>query len=301
MRIAFIGGTGFIGPVAVRRAIAAGHEVLVIHRGEHPNPNPDAQSIQVDRSKRGALAAAIERAAPDVVVDTRAMTRSDAEITTQAWSGATVVLSSQDVYAQFGRLLDHPAPEPEPVITEASPLTVPHPYRHLEGAHGDPDYDKKDVESVFRRASSPVSVLRLPAVLGRGDPRRRFGAIVDRLDVGEHLPHVDGATWRWTRAHVEDVAHAIVLAAEQAPDGIFNVGDDAPTMREWCERFARHMNVQLWWEHVSEPPEELRHLGAMKNDVVVSSQAIRDAIGWSEVTSIEQRVADVVAWARESR
>lgn len=298
MRVAFIGGTGFIGPRAVHRAIDAGHDVCVLHRGEHPNET-SAEAIQVDRSDPEALANAIAEARPDVVVDTRAMTRADAETTRRVWDGRLVVLSSQDVYAQFGRLLDHPAPEPEAVITEASPLTVPFPYRHIEGAHSERDYDKKDVEAVL--AGSPCTVLRLPAVYGHGDPRRRFGSIIDALDRGEALPHVEGATWRWTRAHVDDVAHAIVLALSNV-DGfrIFNVGDDAPTMRTWTERFAVEANVELRWEE-RKPPEGLEHLGAMKNDVVVSSAAIRDALGWREVTTLEQRVGDIVSWARASR
>ncbi len=300
MRIAFLGGTGFIGPVAVRSAIARDHEVAVLHRGEHTNPNADAQDILVDRTDVDALTSAVQQFGPDVVVDMRAMTRSHAETMRAAWAGPAVVLSSQDVYAQFGRLLDHPGPEPEAVITETSPLTVPYPYRHLEGAHPEPDYDKKDVESALQH--TPCTILRLPAVYGHGDPRRRFGAIIDALDRGEHLPHEDGATWRWTRAHVEDVGLAIALAAEHVSNfRIFNVGDDAPTMHTWAERFAAHMQIKLWWEHVDEVPDGLEHLGAMKNDVVVSSAAIRDALGWSETTTVDQRTADIVAWARESR
>ena len=300
MRIAFLGGTGFIGPVAVRRALARGHQVAVLHRGEHTNPNADALDMLVDRTDAHALKSALDDFRPDILIDTRAMTRSDAETMRAAWSGPAVVLSSQDVYAQFGRLLDHPAPEPEAVITEASPLTVPYPYRHLEGAHPEPDYDKKDVEAALR--NTPCTVLRLPAVYGHGDPRRRFGAIVDALDRGEHLPHSNGASWRWTRAHVEDVGLAIALAAEHVGDfRIFNVGDEAPTMQTWAERFATRLDIKLWWEHVDEVPDELEHLGAMKNDVVVSSEAIREALGYNEITTVDQRAADIVAWARESR
>lgn len=298
MRVAFIGGTGFIGPRAVRHAIAAGHDVCVLHRGTHPNETK-ASSIRVDRSDPTALARAIAQANPEVVVDTRAMTRLDAETTRSSWEGPLVVLSSQDVYAQFGRLLGHPAPEPEAVITEASPLTVPFPYRHIDGAHSDPEYDKKEVEAVF--AGRECTVLRLPAVYGYEDPRRRFGAIIDALDRGDALPHVDGARWRWTRAHVDDVGYAIALALENV-DGfrIFNVGDDAPTMRTWCERFAVEVNVELRWEGRT-PPEELQHLGAMDADVVVSSAAIREALGWQEVSTLDQRVGDIVSWARTSR
>jgi 2'-hydroxyisoflavone reductase len=38
MRLILIGGTGFLGPVIVRLAIANGHEVAVAHTGKHEGP-----------------------------------------------------------------------------------------------------------------------------------------------------------------------------------------------------------------------------------------------------------------------
>lgn len=267
----------------------------------------------VDRHDPSALTEAVARLAPDVVVDTRAMTRADAEVFALVLSVAGcrgVVLSSQDVYAQFGRLNGLPAPEPEAVVREDSPLTVPFPFRDFGEHEGGPDYDKKDVETVLRLACEEkqacVTSLRLPGVYGWDDPKRRFAFVVDRLDAGElALPRVGGGTFRLTHAHVRDVAHAVVLAAEQAHTGyrVFNVGEAVtPTMSERAEALARQMNVELRWVESQPPlPAGLELLGVMPNDFVADSDALRRELGFSEITTAAEREADVVAWLRHSR
>ncbi|MAO21518.1 MAG: epimerase [Phycisphaerae bacterium] len=50
MKILFLGGTGFAGPPAVRRAIANGHEVTLFNRGQTgPDMFPDLEHVQGDR------------------------------------------------------------------------------------------------------------------------------------------------------------------------------------------------------------------------------------------------------------
>ena len=318
MRIAFVGGTRFIGRAAVEAALATGHDVVTIHRGEHPAPAAltaaGARDILADRTDPAALRAALSAHGPDVVVDTWAMTRTHAEILLAALDGVTgrvVVLSSQDVYAQFGMLNGLPAPPPEALVTEASPLTIPTPFRGLGGHPGGPNYDKKDVERVLATATGEVLdssvALRLPAVYGRGDSTRRFGAIVDALDAGRPLPCQDDARWRWTHAHVRDVAHAILLAAEAKELGadlrIYNVGEaSTPTMRERAESLAQAMGVAVRWEPTDgAPPDGFASLGRMPTDLVVSSAAIRADLGVHEVTTEPQRLADTIEWLRESR
>jgi len=314
MHLAFIGGTRFIGPAAVRAALRRGHPVSVLHRGVHENPTPEARSVKVDRTDGDALRKALETVRADVAVDTRAMTRRDAETTVRVVTPLDtplVVLSSQDVYGQFGALLGHPAPEPEARITESSPLTVPYPYRHIEGAHADPEYDKKDVERVVEDAVArdglrSATVLRMPPTYGHGDPARRFGGIVDALDDGDgRLPHEGGARWRWTHGHVDDVGLGIVLAAEAGLPGhtVLNLGEpDAPTMGQWAERLAEHVGETVRWVPADgDLPEPLEHLGVMANDVVVDTSRARAMIGYAERTTPAERVADIVAWARASR
>ncbi|PIV98304.1 MAG: NAD-dependent dehydratase [Deltaproteobacteria bacterium CG_4_9_14_3_um_filter_63_12] len=315
MKLTFIGGTRFIGAAAVRRAAAAGHDVTVLHRGEHPNPNPDVRSVQVDRADPLALRKTLEKLAPDVVLDTRAMIRQDAETVVAAMNGLVpklVVLSSCDVYAQFGRLNGLPAPPPEDRLTEDSPLTVPYPFRGVAEHPGGPDYDKKQVEAVCLAAVAKsqlgsVTCLRLPAVYGSGDYQRRFGGLVDALDgaVAEVTLPRQGGAWRWTHAHVEDVAHAIVLAAERAGPGghVYNVGEaETPTMSERVEDFARELGVAVTWREVDgELPAAFGLLGRMECDLVVDSERIRRELGFAEVTSPEERVADLLAWCRATQ
>src|SRR5690348_248245 len=81
MRIAFVGGTRFIGRAAAALAAERGHDVSVLHRGVHASDLAAARPILVDRADPSALAESLARLAPEVVVDTRAMTRVDAEAT----------------------------------------------------------------------------------------------------------------------------------------------------------------------------------------------------------------------------
>lgn len=320
MKIAFIGGTRFIGHAAAKLAAAEGHEVTVLHRGKHPSEIAAVRPIAVDRNDPSALCETLARLAPDVVVDTRAMDKVDAEVTALAakvLEVPVVLLSSVDVYAQFGRLNGLPAGEPEEVVTEGSALTIPFPFRRLGGHAGGDDYDKKEVESVLRQAASEgmpgLTVLRLPAVYGARDYRRRFGEVVDALD-GEggagaggvkRLPCSGGARLRITHAHVADVAHAILLAAKKITKGVevFNVGEqETPTMGERAEAIARGMGATFEWEETeSALPAAFALYGKMPNDVVVSSARIREVLGFREITREEERLRDTVAWLRESR
>src|SRR5207247_318574 len=113
----------------------------------------------------------------------------------------------------FGRLNGLAAPEPEAIVRETSPLTIPFPFRGLGAHEGGHDYDKKHVEAIFRELPR-VTILRLPGVYGKRDPKRRFGEIVDRLEKGvdRTFPSRGRASWRKSFVDVEDVAHATLLA-----------------------------------------------------------------------------------------
>jgi nucleoside-diphosphate-sugar epimerase len=308
----FLGGTRFIGHTAASEAVFRGHDVTLVHRGQHRMEVMGARELLVDRGDPGALARAVTLARPDVVVDTRAMSKSDAEASALALGIAGVrgvILSSQDVFASWGALLGYDAPPRQDELDESSALmTVRFPYRG-KGHDGGEDYDKKDVEAVFRAAAGAkmpaVCVLRLPAVYGRRDYRRRFGAIVDAIDAGVEIPRVGGAEWRWTHAHVRDAAHAIVLAGEQPRPGfsLFNVGErDTPTMAARVEALAGAAGKAIRWREAEKPLEEaFAVLDRAPRDLVVSSRRIREELGYNEVTSEEERLADTVAWARQTR
>ena len=311
MKISFIGGTLFIGHAAAQAAIARDHEVTVIHRGEHPAEVVGAKSLTADRTQSEDLRAALQSAAPDAIVDTRAMTAQDARTTIAAsreLGVPVIVLSSQNVYTQFGRLNGHDGPPPEPLVTEDSQLTVPYPFKGIADHAGGDAYDKKDVEAEFRNAYDlrAAVVLRLPATYGSRDPQRRFGVIVDALDRGERdLPIRNDGTFRWTHSHVANVAHAIGLACEARLAGyhLFNVGESkTPTMKKRADLIASAMGTAIEWSESDEDlPDAWGLLGVMPNDVVVDSTKIRDRLGFAEVLSQDACLADLIDGLRRSR
>ncbi len=311
MKISFIGGTVFIGHAAAQAAVERGHKVTVIHRGEHPAEVVGAESLLADRTQTDALRAALHASAPDAIVDTLAMTAQDARTTIEAaheLDVPVIVLSSHDVYAQFGRLNGHDGPEPEPLVTEESPLTVPYPFKGIAEHAGGDAYDKKDVEAEFRDASDlgAAVILRLPATYGSRDPQRRFGVIVDALDRGvRELPIRDGGKFRWTHSHVANVAHAIVLSCEARFTGyhLFNVGEaSTPTMKERADLIASAMGAEIEWRDAGEDlQDDWKVFGEMPNDFIVDSTKIRDQFGFTEVLAPDACLADLIDGLRRSR
>ncbi|MFK7987675.1 MAG: NAD-dependent epimerase/dehydratase family protein [Sandaracinaceae bacterium] len=308
MRVTCLGSTRLIGPATIGALRRAGHEVILVHRGAYEVRPADVDERRADRGEAGAFREAVRATRPDAIVDLRAMTRVQAEVAAGIVDVPYVVLSSQDVYAQFGTLNGLPGPAPEALITEASPLTVPYPFRGIAEHSGGPDYDKKDVEAVYECAGGAVTVLRLPAVYGRGDPRRRFGVVLDALDAGEReLPRAGGRL-RWTFGHVDDIATAIGRTVAAPSDGYrcFNVGEShAWSMSEWAERIGDTIGVSFSWREVDplgDPLDEAWGLwGPVPNDVVVDSSRFRSEIGVGEETSEAERLTDLVSGLRESR
>jgi nucleoside-diphosphate-sugar epimerase len=325
MHLVFLGGTRFIGHAACAAALSAGHRVTRIHRGTRRSDLPGAKDVIADRRDPSALAVALAKTKPDAVIDTWAMTKAGAECAAlgiKLLGVPAVVLSSQDVYAQFGKLNGLPAPaEDDALVGEDAPLTVPRPFAALGEHEGGPEYDKKDVEAVYRALAAethaPVAALRLPGVYGARDPRRRFGAIVDALDAGiTVLACAGGASLRLTHVHVADAAHAFGLAATRAPAGFraFNVGEaETPPMRDRATALAAFMGKPLELREqapssdANEPdvpddrPQPLGLLGRFPNDCVMNTSRIRNELGYREILDEEQRLTDLVAWLRASR
>ncbi len=236
MRILVVGGTRFIGAHTVRALHATGAEITVLHRGRTDNPVlPPVEHI-VDPSARYPIVAfpdAVKRDF-DVVVHMVAMGEADATAAVQAFAGRTgrlVLVSSCDVYRAYGRLTQSEPGEPEPVpLTEDAPLrTSRYPYRGMAAQIGDyaDTYEKILAEEAVRGAAGAPdwTILRLPKVYGPED----------NADLGTVYGFAAVPDWRWTHAHVENVAAAIATASlhPKARNRIFNIGEETtPTMGE---------------------------------------------------------------------
>ncbi len=318
MRFLLIGGTSFMGPAVARELLAGGHTVAVYHRGQTEGAVPDSVAhIHGEREALAQARPALASFAPDVVIHMILMTEAQAEVFTEALTGVApraVVISSQDVYRSYGRLIGTEPGPPDPVpLTEDAPLRDRlYPYRGEQPhAADDPqrwtdDYDKIPVERVvMSEPTLPCAVLRLPAVYGPGDRQRRFHSLLRRMDDGRAAIALDDAEadWRWTHAYVEDVAHAIALAALDARSAgrIYNVGEQqALSLEERARAVAEAAGWRGRLVHVpaGRLPEAMRARVDTRQDLIADSSRIRVELGYSEPTPLAQTYARTVAWER---
>jgi nucleoside-diphosphate-sugar epimerase len=282
MKVAVVGGSGFIGAPTVGRLAAAGHEVDVLGR-TRPDPRFD----------------------PDVVIHFVLMNEADAHAAVERWPRARLVaISSGDVYRAYGELLGlepHDADAPA-LLDEDAPLRdVLYPYGRQAPSPWGPlvDYDKILVERVVRAAPTPATILRLPKVYGAAARDRPFGRWLDWMRSHDELPvGTRQGAWRWTHGHVEDVAAAIALAAThpRAAGRTYNVGEPhTPTQRQRvadlaaaCDWSGRMVDV----DDAALPPE-LRDPHAGSPDLAYDTSRIRTELGFTEVMSYAEALASL--------
>lgn len=321
MRILLIGGNGFIGSPLAKELSSSGHQVAILHRSANTGLfKGDVHHIAGDRNRLSECRDQIREFAPDVIVDlilssgerAQEMMNAVREIVSRV-----VALSSMDVYRAWGVLhgVEPGSLEPLP-ITEDSPLRTT---RNLYSAETtkmmqsvftwlDDHYDKVAVEeAVMSSAEVRGTLLRLPMVYGPGDPLHRFFPIVKRVSderASIILPD-DFAEWRGPRGFVENVAHAIALAAtsERAAGRIYNVCEEPSSSElEWQKMIAKQMN---WRGRLAvlpraHTPKHLLLPGNAAQHVVASSARIRSELVYEEPVGRDEAIRRTIAWEQQN-
>jgi nucleoside-diphosphate-sugar epimerase len=311
MRVLIIGGTRFIGLRLVYRLAAAGHEVVVFHRGQTSAALPSTvRTLLGDRRRLAEHAAELRRFGPDVVVDMIPYTEADARSVVAVFRGVAgrlVAISSGDVYRAYGifaRLIQGP-PLPTP-IREDSPLRQALFIARATGAQpGDDfyDYEKILVEQVvLADPGLPATVLRLPMVYGPGDDQHRLAPYLKRMLDGRPaiLLNAGMARWRCLRGYVEDVAAAFAVAVTnpKAAGRVYNVAE--PTAQSEAEWVAR-IGALCGWRGaiVPVPDEQLPVPLNTAQDLCMDTTRIRAELGYREVVDPDEALRETVAWERE--
>jgi nucleoside-diphosphate-sugar epimerase len=284
VRIVVLGGTRFIGRATVEELVAAGDEVLIVHRGQlEPDDLPPVQHLHCGRTELTDHKPELAAFRPDAVVDCRALSRTDAELALNALPdvGRWIVISSIDVYRAFGALNEDRETDPVPLDEESPVRAERYPYR---GKLPDrDDYDKLDVEDVY--LPHGATVLRLPMVYGERDYQLREEFILRRLRAGRTRIPFGSGSWLACRAYVGDVARAVRLAAHASPAlGVMNICEDRTySMRMWSLMIleAAESDAQLVRVRDGVLPEDLKATGTMSQHIAATARKAREVLGWT--------------------
>jgi nucleoside-diphosphate-sugar epimerase len=293
LRTVVLGGTRFVGRALVEELLNAGHDVVVVHRGQHePEGLPEVEHVHVDRRalEPGRLAAL----GADAMVDVSCMTAREATVALDSAGPDTrlAVASSMDVYRAFGSLWAGVATDPLPLTEESALREEPPPDREYvaDGYDYEPrEYEKLDVEREYLARGG--AVCRLPMVYGPHDYKRREAIVLDRL--GEPIP-VGAGNFLWSRGFAPEIARGMRLALER-PGEVFNLCEaECAPIRLWMEQIAAAANAPVEFVRVpdSELPEDLEIAGDIAQHVLASPAKAERMLGWAH--------ADPVACVRES-
>ncbi len=222
--------------------------------------------------------------------------------------GRYVLLSSVDVYSNYGGLLRKesppiqlaPAKEDDPLRGFRFPYRGnPHRPRGVEAALFE-DYDKIVLEeAALADKRFETTIIRAPMIFGPGDPQHRFAWAIGAAKAGG-VARLDERAARWGNSYgyVDDVAEALLLAAFHAKAGCqtFNIGQDfTRTPIEWLLSFAVVMNRSLEVETVPAAARGLLHERADATDLryplTLDTSKIRRELGFSEPTAERDRLA----------
>jgi nucleoside-diphosphate-sugar epimerase len=285
VKVVVFGGTRFIGRAIVEELAAAGHELLIVHRGNlEPDDMPAVQHLHTERTELAAHQQELAAFAPDAAIDCRALTRSDAETVLAALPGdpRLVVISSIDVYRAFGALNQDRETDPVP-LDETSPVRpTRYPYRGL--MPGMEQYDKLDVEDVYlpRGATS----VRLPMVYGEHDYQLREEFILRRIRAGRERIPFGAGTWLHSGGYVRDIARGVhlVLKTPAAAGQVLNLCEDRTySMRMWSRMILDAAGSTAELVRVPDEllPEDLKPTGTMSQHIAASAQKARSMLGWT--------------------
>ncbi len=248
MRIFVAGATGAVGRRLVPMLVEAGHEVV----GTTSTPaKARGDLVVVDLLDRKAVIAAVEAAAPDVVVH---------EAT--ALAGMKSLRRFERVFALTNRLRTEGTDNLLEAASRAGVgRVIAQSYAGWANGAGGPavhtEDDPLDPDPPAQLRTTLAAILHLEgAVVGAGGLALRYGGFYGPgtgIEPGgswvetlrkRQFPVVGdgGGVWSWL--HVEDAAAATLAAIEHGAPGVYNVVDDDPApVRDWLPYLAEVMGA----------------------------------------------------------
>lgn len=287
-----IGGTGLVGPYAMQEIFAGFKkaEITTITRSGQAYFTETA--IKCDRNDNTQLQSILEQAKPDFLIDMIPFTVDDAKTTSSLikkldFNLPVIAISSIDIYSAYARI--HGT---ENVGYQSCPIKEDMALREKLGAEG-AVYNKLEIEKIYQDALPNITILRLPATYGWPD-KRRIDYYLDPMLAGDEvikIPRIR-SKWKFSRCLHKNAAFAVfkALEANQIGHHIYNVAEEtAYSDLEWCQKIAKYAG----WNGeiiISDEAEDMD----LEQDFYVSTQKIRDEIGFTEKYCPDEGLAETI-------
>jgi nucleoside-diphosphate-sugar epimerase len=304
MDILLLGGTRFIGRALWQRLLRRGHRVTILHRGNHPltMAPADIEEVSWDRARFPEIPLALRGRIFDIAIDTCANEPGEvSRFIAASLARRLVVLSSIDVYRAFATVLADQAPiDPVPLAEDAPIRSTRFPFKGL--VPGKDNYEKIDceMEALSSNKIEPV-VLRLPFVYGPYDYQCREWFFLRRFLRNKPVVLGGCGAWLGTRIYVEEVAAAVELCAThpKAVGEIYLLGETStPTLYQMAYQIAEA--ASLPGEVIEIPdaflPQHLANYITRPQHLLVSSEKIRQDLGYREQKSAREYLQETVRW-----
>jgi len=247
MRILVLGGTRFFGFQLVHRLAAEGHRVTVLTRGLTPAQlPPSVEHLVGDRRQAASLREAVGSRTWDVVIDNIGFTAEEGRLAVEIFAGRTgrfLFTSTAAVYACFEDLVNPYREEDTERLPERARAR-----QDPQLAYG---FGKLEAERVlqqaYRERGFPVTILRLPIVIGPRDHTLRAYSYWVRIKDRAPLILPDGGRVDWRFIYSEDVVRAFIrlLEEERSIGHVYNIAqEEIVSVREFVKLSAEIFGVK---------------------------------------------------------
>jgi 2'-hydroxyisoflavone reductase len=239
-RVLFLGGTGFLGPHMVQRALEKGYQVTLLTRGRAGRELfPGVERLIGDR---GGDMSALRGKTWDVVIDNSgyvpAHVRTSAELL-KGSVGHYIYTSTIDAYRDF-HTTDFDEDYPLAQLPEGAPHNPNRYYGPLKALC------EREVQTVF---PTSFTIVRPAWVSGPGDNNHLFTYWVMRVKRGGELLVPGERSDPFQTVDVRDLAAFVINAAERRIGGHFNAAAPSTTFGEMLDivQRATSSNITPVW------------------------------------------------------
>ncbi|MCH7714138.1 MAG: NAD-dependent epimerase/dehydratase family protein [Chloroflexi bacterium] len=312
MNILMIGGTGYMGRITVKLLLDRGDAVTVFSRGtSRPEWWDRVEHIQGDRENEKDFSAKLKGKRFDAVIDTQAYKKEDVESAVATFRGNIgryLMVSTGSVYLEGAVDFLNRCPYNEADV-DWSTIDYSYPQGLDPYAVGKRHCEKwLDENANAPDASFPYTIVRVPAVMGSGDPTGRMWWWVQRaLDGGGVIIPPDALGAYRTLYSADAAANFIrILDAPQTLGQTYYVAmPEIMNLRRWANLIWQAAGAECRITYV--PMDVIKKQGGLSSYAPPMSRPVNNIHDLSKAeqsfgivtTPVEEWIQATVDWYRD--